>query len=408
MNSYKFQKYQEKISSYHDQNNIPEIYHQKLAYYATGGSVSVPKLSKPKAIEICDLSIYELNKNKISGCGYGLLKLNSKLEPVSVERRLPYDSDVVIQILYCGVCHSDWHYIKNEWSSKLPLIPGHEITGIIIQLGKSVKKFKLSDPVGVGPYVNSCGKCDRCSEKNQQHCENGVSSTYDSQDRTPGSIKPNAEKTYGGFSNIITVNEKFVFKIPLNLPLDACSPLLCAGITTFSPLINFGVKSGMKVGVAGIGGLGHMAIKFAKKMGADVLAITRTTWKLKDSKRIGADKSVLSHDMSLYNNTLDFIIDTIPKIHNINPYIDLLKFKGTMCVVGVFDKMEIEMGNVISDKKIVTGSLIGGTNEIEQMLKFCSDHNIVSDIETINIKNINSTYGHLIKSDVKYRFVIEM
>ena len=245
MASNKLPKYQRKISMC-DQSNIPEIYRQKLQYYSS-------QLSKPRAIP--SLIPHSILQSKIIGSGYGLLESNAKLEPVSLERRLPYDTDVVIQILFCGVCRSDWHSILNEWTRSLPLIPGHEITGRIIQLGKSVNRFKLGDQVGVGPYINSCACCTRCIERNEQYCENGASFTYNSQDRTPNSIKPDAELTYGGFSNIITLNEKFVFKIPSNLPLDLSSPLLCAGITTYSPLVKLGAKPGVKVGIAGIGGL---------------------------------------------------------------------------------------------------------------------------------------------------------
>ena len=308
MNSYKIQKYQHKISTYNDQS-VPEIYYNKLSYYTNlmnGGKSGMEKskLAQPKSDKNCDSKTFILDNNQISSCGYGLLTdtgTKSKLEQVIFDRRLPYDTDVVIQILYCGVCHSDWHSIIGEWSRKLPLVPGHEITGKIVKIGKAVNKFKIGDSVGVGPYVNSCQQCARCLEQNQQYCINGTSSTYDSRDRTPGSLEPDGERTYGGFSNIITANQDFVFKIPSNLPLDQAAPLLCAGVTVYSPLIKSGVGPGKKVGVAGIGGLGSMAVKIAKGLGAEVLAITRTEWKLTDAKRIGADKTVLVKDMAMYN-----------------------------------------------------------------------------------------------------------
>ena len=410
MNSYKIQKYQHKISTYNGQT-VPEIYYNKLSYYTNliyGGKT---KLAQPKSDKNCDSKTFILDNNHISACGYGLLTdagTKSKLEPVVFDRRLPYDTDVVIQILYCGVCHSDWHSIIGEWSRKIPLIPGHEIAGQVIKIGTAVNKFKIGDSVGVGPYVNSCQQCARCLEQNQQYCINGTSSTYDSRDRIPGSLKPDGERTYGGFSNIITVNQDFVFKIPSNLPLDQAAPLLCAGVTVYSPLIRSGVGPGKKVAIAGIGGLGSVAVKIAKALGAEVLAITRTDWKLTDAKRIGADKTVLVKDMAMYNDTLDVIIDTIPEIHNINPYLDLLKFDGSMTIVGVFDNVDLDTSVLSSGRKAIRGSIVGGVREFKDLLQFCSKHNIVADIEKIKIKDINSTFKKIQNSKVKYRFVIEM
>lgn len=350
------------------------------------------------------------NSNKIVVHGYGLLKKYKDLEPVIFERRAPYSNDVVIEILYAGVCHSDWHNIIGEWESELPLVPGHEIVGKVVRRGSAVTKFHIGDIVAVGPYVSTCLQCAMCQTNHEQYCENQASWTYNGTDRKPGDIVPTGEPTYGGFSTFITVNEDFVFGVPKNLPIENSAPLLCAGITTYSPLKQSKIGPGKKVGIAGIGGLGHMAIKLAKAMGAHVVALTTTKWKLKDSRRIGADESVLVTDpkqMEKISESLDLIIDTIPKVHNLNPYLDLLAFNGTLWIVGVFEFLDFDMNSLAGKNRSLKSSIIGGRSEIEELLNFCSKHNIFADVELIDIKNINKTYNKLLKSEVKYRFVIK-
>jgi len=377
-----------------------------------GKKISLQIPHKPHSLSEYNTEPVFDQKLNINARGYGMLKKHTDLQPVVFERRQPYSTDVVIKIKYTGVCHSDWHYIVGEWDTDIPLVPGHELSGIIVKVGSDVSRFSVGDFVAVGPYINSCRICDMCTNGHEQYCENGSSSTYNGTDRKPGEIEATGEPTYGGYSNIITVNQDFVFSLPKNLNLDVAAPLLCAGITTYSPLKQYITKKGMKVGVAGVGGLGHMAVKIAKAMGAYVVALTRTKWKLKDSvNNLGADASILftnKKQMDKIAETLDLIIDTIPKKHNLNTYLELLAFNGTLWVLGPFTELEYDMNILANKNRSIKSSIVGGVPEIKEMLEFCSTHNITPDIEKIPIDYINKTYGRLTKSDVKYRFVIDL
>lgn len=404
MDQYKISKYENKLANARNDHRA-KIYASKLNRYMRAGALTL-HLEEPHK-----LAVDELPTDNIRAYGYGQLKRNHDLVPVIFDRRHCYPSDVTVQIMYCGVCHSDWHYIVGEWAAGLPLVPGHEMSGRIINVGSAVTKFKIGDPVAVGTIVNSCRRCRMCDEHHEQYCLNGASATYDSRDRKPtDTLEPTGEKTYGGYSDVITVNENYVYNL-YTLPLDTSAPLLCAGITTYSPLKQFGVVPGMTVGVAGIGGLGHIAVQIANAMGAKVVALTRTPWKLSDILKLGAVESILVTDkkaMDKLNGTLDLIIDTIPKTHDLNPYIDLLRYNGTLWVLGPFTNLQFDMGLLASKNASIKSSITGGVADTHEMLKFCSDHGVKPVIELIDINQINSTYDKLLKSQVRYRFVIDM
>lgn len=404
---YKILKYKSKQLS----EPTNPIYQEKLDYYQSR-QIKSTVLVKPHKSSAHNYTEPIITLDKISASGYGLLKRNADLVPVVFDRRQPYPSDIVVKILYCGVCRSDWHYIVGEWEAKLPLIPGHEITGQVIGIGSAVTKFKVGDPVAVGTIVNSCRQCKLCSGSHEQYCDYGASSTYNSTDRKPSDKKSaTGEPTYGGFSTVITVNENYVFKLPPNLPLDKAAPLLCAGITTYSPLVQLAVGPGTRIGVAGIGGLGHIAIKLAKAMGAYVVGLTTTKWKLADCIKLGADKSVLVSDtkeMAAVAETLDMIIDTIPVDHNIDLYINLLAYNSTIWILGPFVQMKFDQGLLAEKNRTIRSSVVGGIAETAAMLQFCSDNNIVAEIETIPISEINATYDKICGSEVRYRYVIDM
>lgn len=329
------------------------------------------------------------------------------LKPYSIERRDVGTDDVEIAIEYCGVCHSDIHMARNEWgSSFFPLVPGHEIVGRVVNVGSNVKGYKTGDLVGVGCLVDACRHCEHCKDDLEQYCDHKVL-TYSSKDPKHGGI------TYGGYSKNIVVDQAFVLRVPENLPMNAVAPLLCAGITTWSPLRHWKIKAGDTVGIIGLGGLGHMAVKFAHALGAKVVMITRSKSKGEDAKKLGADEVLLSTDasaMKKHANHFDFLLNTIPTNHNINPYVSLLKRDATMVIVGAVEPVEpgINCGPLIFGRKRIAGSLIGGIAETQEMLDFCGEHNIVPDIEIIDIKDINTAYERMIKGDVKYRFVIDI
>ena len=338
---------------------------------------------------------------------YAVTSKSANLEPFQIKRRDLTENDVEIDITYCGVCHSDIHTARNEWkNTSYPVVPGHEIIGRVVKVGDKVKNFKTGDLVGVGCLVDSCRKCSACKDDLEQYCEHGATFTYNSPDKHLGG------HTFGGYSEKIVVEKEFVLKIPENLDIKAVAPLLCAGITTWSPLRHWKVKKGDKVGVIGLGGLGHMGIKFAHAMGAHVVMITTSPSKSEDAKKLGADEVLISKDeqeMDKHKNSFDFLLNTIPVGHDANPYIALLKRDATMVLVGAVEPMEpIHGGGLISGRKKVAGSLIGGIKETQEMLDFCGKHNITSDVEIIDIQNINDAYERVIKSDVKYRFVIDM
>ncbi len=344
----------------------------------------------------------------IKSNGYAAPSAAAPLAPFNFERREPGPHDVQIEILYCGVCHSDLHQVRDEWGGAIfPMVPGHEIVGRVMKVGEHVKNFKVGDLAGVGCMIDSCQHCAACAESLEQYCENGMTLTYN--DR----YKDTDEPTFGGYSNNIVVTEKFVLKIPKSLDLKGTAPLLCAGITTYSPLRHWKVKAGDKAGIVGLGGLGHMGVKFAHAFGAHVALFTTSPGKAQDARRLGADEIIISKnpdEMKKQVNSFDFILNTVAAPHNLDAYLELLKRDGTMCLVGVPDQPHPSpsVSNLIFKRRQLTGSLIGGIRETQEMLDFCGKHNITSDVEVIPIQKINEAYERLVKSDVKYRFVIEI
>jgi len=338
---------------------------------------------------------------------YAAMNATSPLAPLEIERRATLENDVAIEILYCGVCHSDIHSARNEWGgAKYPLVPGHEIIGRVIEVGSQVKGFKVGEAVGVGCFVDSCRQCSACQENLEQYCEVGATFTYNSSDKHLGG------QTYGGYSQKIVVDQKYVLRIPKNIPLDRAAPLLCAGITTYSPLKNWKIKKGDRVGVVGLGGLGHMAVKLAHAMGAEVTLFSTSENKRADAQRLGAKHFVLSkntQEMKSLKNHFDLILNTVSANINLDQYIGLLKRDGTLVLLGIPEAADqIHAGSLIDKRKRLAGSLIGGIQETQEMLDFCASHNIASDIELIAMKDINLAYERMIKGDVKYRFVIDM
>ncbi|MEI9996957.1 MAG: NAD(P)-dependent alcohol dehydrogenase [Rhizomicrobium sp.] len=341
--------------------------------------------------------------------GYAAHDPHSPLVPFSFQRREPGPHDVQIEILYAGICHSDLHQARDDWGGSLyPMVPGHEIVGRVVAVGKHVEKLKVGDYAGVGCMVDSCRHCSACNDNLEQYCENGGPTvTYNGKERDSEQL------TFGGYSEQIVVEERFVVKVPAHMDLKGVAPLLCAGITTWSPLRHWNIGSGQKVGVIGLGGLGHMGVKFAKALGAHVVMITTSPEKGKDAKRLGADEVLISRDaaaMAAHKASFDFLLNTIPVGHDLNPYIDLLKRDRTMALVGVLTELEPALKGVglIAGRKSVTGSAIGGMKETQEMIDFCAEHGIVSDIEMIPIQSVNQAYERLLKNDVKYRFVIDM
>lgn len=343
--------------------------------------------------------------NKISA--YGTQSATDPIAPLTIERRAPTDTDVEIAIDYCGVCHSDIHFARNEWGFSLyPVVPGHEIVGRVTAVGNKVKAHQVGDIVAIGCFVDSCRQCNDCHEHLEQYCPDKVS-TYSSEDPKHGGI------TYGGYSKSIVTDQDFVLRVPNNLDTSSVAPLLCAGITMWSPLRHWEVKAGDTVGIIGLGGLGHMGVKLAHALGAKVVMITRSPSKGEDAKSLGADEVLLSNDdsqMAAYAGKFDLLINTIPTSHDMNPFITLLKRDGTMVIVGAVEQIEpgINGAPLIFGRKKIAGSLVGGIKETQEMLNFCGEHNIVANIETINIEDINTAYDRMIKGDVRYRFVIDM
>ena len=342
--------------------------------------------------------------------GYASHAADSTLEPFTFERRDPRPGDVVIDILYCGICHSDIHSARNEWGwIEYPFVPGHEIVGRVAAVGSAVSTYRPGHLVGVGCLVDSCRHCASCEDGLEQYCENGFTGTYGGQGKIGGTPH---KMTFGGYSDKITVDERFVLRIPDNLDPAAAAPLLCAGITTYSPLRHWKVGPVQRVGVIGLGGLGHMGVKFTHAMGAHVVMITTSPEKGADAKKLGADEVLLSTDataMETAQNTFDFLLNTIPVGHDVDPYMALLKRDGTMVVVGAVEPLTNVSGvPFIFRRRKMAGSLIGGLSETQEMLDFCGEHNITCDIEMIAIKDVNAAYDRTVKGDVKYRFVIDM
>ena len=312
-----------------------------------------------------------------------------------------------MEIEYCGVCHTDLHFVNNDWGmTEYPVVPGHEIVGRITEVGSEAEKFQVGDLAAIGCMVNSCGQCSSCKSGNEQYCLNGFTATYNSPTDDPGGM------TYGGYSQTIVADESFVLNMPENLDIRGTAPLLCAGITTYSPLMHWSVQKGMKVGVVGLGGLGHMGVKFSNALGAHTVMITTTPEKGEDAKILGADEILISTDsneMTKQAGEFDFILNTIPVDHNIDPYLDLLKVDGTMCVVGAVEPLnQVNAAQLMFGRKKLAGSLIGGISQTQEMLNFCGEHNIISEVELIRMDEIQEAFQRLVDSDVKYRFVIDM
>ncbi len=346
----------------------------------------------------------------VAARGYAAKGAASALGPFSFTRRAPRARDVQIEILYCGVCHSDLHQTRDEWKSVMPTVypcvPGHEIVGRVVKVGSAVKKFKEGDLAAVGCMVDSCGKCSSCVAGQEQYCLAFATYTYNAPDKVSGGV------TYGGYSDGIVVDESFVLRVPSALEPAGVAPLLCAGITTYSPLRHWKVGKGQKVGIVGLGGLGHMGLKFAHAFGAHTVLFTTSPNKAEDAKRLGADEVVASKDadqMRKHAGSFDFILDTASADHDLNPYLALLKLDGTMTLVGAPEKpAPVAAFNLIMARRSLAGSGIGGIRETQEMLDFCAEHGITSDVETIPIQKVNEAYERLLKGDVKYRFVIDM
>ena len=340
---------------------------------------------------------------------YAAQSASSGLAPFTLQRRSPRAQDVEIEILYCGVCHSDLHQVRNEWKEVMPTtypcVPGHEIVGRVVKAGSAVKKFKEGDIAAVGCMVDSCRVCANCRAGEEQYCEQGLTLTYNGQDKILGGV------TYGGYSQSIVVDEAYVLRVSNKLDPAGTAPLLCAGITTYSPLRHWKVGKGQKVGIVGLGGLGHMAVKFAHAFGAHVVLFTTSPNKTADAVRLGADEVVVSKneaEMRKHASSFNFILDAVSAQHDLNAYLQLLKLDGTMTLVGAPEKpAPIAAFNLIMKRRSLAGSAIGGIRETQEMLDFCAEHGITADIEMIRIQQINEAYERLLKGDVKYRFVID-
>ncbi len=337
---------------------------------------------------------------------YAAQSAQSPLAPFTIERREPGPQDVLIDILYCGVCHSDIHQVRDEWGGAVfPMVPGHEIIGSVAQVGSAVTKWRLGDTVGIGCFVDSCRECEACHAGEEQFCEKGTSFTYNSREqdgKTP---------TYGGYSTRITVDESYVLRIPSGIPLDRAAPLLCAGITTYSPLRHYGVRAGDQVAVVGLGGLGHMGVKLAKAMGAQVTVLSHSPNKRDDALNLGADAFVATRDAAAfteYAGRFHFILDTVSALHDYNAYLNLLRRDGTMVLVGMPEPTLLAAAPLIMRRRRLAGSLIGGIRETQEMLDFCAEHDVAADVEVIPIEQINAAYERMLRSDVKYRFVIDI
>jgi alcohol dehydrogenase (NADP+) len=338
---------------------------------------------------------------------YAAYDAYTPLKPFDFERREVGDNDVQIEIMYCGVCHSDLHQAKDEWGGAMyPMVPGHEIVGKVIAVGSLVKNFKAGDVAGVGVMVDSCRVCDHCKQNLEQYCVEGMTGTYNAFERNGKTV------TQGGYSTQIVVDEKYTLKISPVLDLKAVAPLLCAGITTYSPLRYAKVTKGMKVAVAGLGGLGHMGVKFAVSFGAEVSLISTSASKQDDAKKLGVHNFILATDttqLKKYENYFDVILDTVSANHNYAQYLNLLGLDGKLLIVGLpAEASPLAAFNLLNNRRSITGSMIGGIKETQEMLDYCAEHNIVSDVEVINIKYINEAYERMVNNDVKYRFVIDI
>ena len=339
---------------------------------------------------------------------YAATAPDSGLAPHGIDRRELRADDVAIEIDYCGVCHTDIHFAQNDWGlTQYPLVPGHEIVGRVTAVGDQVKGYAVGDRVGVGCMVDSCRECAACNDGLEQYCLQGMTPTYNGQDRHDGSV------TFGGYSEKVVVSERFVVNIPEKLEMAQAAPLLCAGITTYSPLRHYGVKAGHTVGVIGMGGLGHMGVKFARALGAEVTIFTRSESKVAEAKHQGAHHVIVSTDEQQMKNaaeSFDFMLDTVPVQHDLNPYLNCLKYDGTHILVGLLEPVHppVNAGALVGKRRVLAGSLIGGMPETQQMLDFCAEHDVRCDIEMLDMQNINEAYEKVKKGEVKYRYVIDM
>jgi uncharacterized zinc-type alcohol dehydrogenase-like protein len=338
--------------------------------------------------------------------GYAAVAAKAPLAPYEFQRRVLQEHDVAIDILYCGICHSDIHQARDEWGGSIfPMVPGHEITGVVRAVGGKVAKFKVGDKVGVGTFVDSCRTCPQCQRGLEQYCTEGLVLTYNSRDH-------DGQPTLGGYSDRVVVNEDYVLRIPGNLPLDAAAPLLCAGITLYSPLKHWHAGPGKKVAIVGLGGLGHMGVKLGHALGAEVTVLSQSLRKQADGKRLGADQYYATSNPETFQKLagyFDLIINTVSAEMDWNQYLNLLKVDGTMVVVGIPEK-QVPLGaaSLINGRRGLAGSNVGGIRETQEMLDFCGQHNLTSDIEVIPIQQVNQAYERVLKSDVRYRFVIDM
>lgn len=337
---------------------------------------------------------------------YAAAHAASPLAPLTIDRREPGAHDVLIDILYCGVCHSDIHQARNKWGGSIyPMVPGHEIIGVVAQIGSEVRRWRVGDTVGVGCFVDSCRQCEACAAGEEQFCQAGASFTYNSREQdgqTP---------TYGGYSTRITVDESYILKIPDGIPLERATPLLCAGITTYSPLRHFGVQRNDRIAVVGLGGLGHMAVKLGKAMGAHVTVLSHSPSKRDDAFRLGADNFIVTREAEAFAQNagrFSFILDTVSARHDYNAYLSLLRRDGTMVLVGLPEPAPLAAGPLVMGRRRLAGSLIGGIRETQEMLDFCAEHGVAADVEVIPMQDINEAYERTLKSDVRYRFVIDM
>ncbi|UCP00843.1 NAD(P)-dependent alcohol dehydrogenase [Metapseudomonas lalkuanensis] len=339
--------------------------------------------------------------------GYGAHEAHAQLKPLSFERRALRDDDVAVEIAYCGVCHSDMHYVHNDWNStRFPCIPGHEIVGEVTAVGPAVTRYRVGDKVAVGCLVDSCQQCAACEAHEEPHCSHGMTTTYNGLDRISGAV------TYGGYSQHIVVREKFVLRLPEGLDPRFAGPLLCAGITVWTPMREHGVKAGTRLAVVGLGGLGHMAVKLAVALGAEVTVITTSPGKADDARALGAHHVLLSSDpqaMKGAASAFDLILDTIPRSHNVNPYLMLLGRHGKLVLVGALEPLEPIHGALLAvNNRSIAGSLIGGLAQTQELLDFCAEHQVLPVCEMIDIQDINTAFERMERNDVKYRFVIDM
>ena len=337
---------------------------------------------------------------------YAASTSSEPLRPFTIDRRVPGPRDVLIDIAYCGVCHSDIHQVRDEWGGSIyPMVPGHEIVGTVARAGDGVTRWKTGDLVGVGCFVDSCRECAACASGEEQYCERGMTPTYNGRERdgkTP---------TFGGYSTQITVNEDYVVRIPAEIPLEGAAPLLCAGITTYSPLRHFDVKPDDKVAIVGLGGLGHMGVKLARAMGAHVTVLSHSPGKRDDALKLGADEFIATNDPAVFaqnKSRFHFILDTVSATHDYNAYLRMLRLDGVMVLVGIPDPSLIEAGPLVSRRRRLAGSAIGGIRETQEMLDFCAEHGLQADVEVIAIEQINDAYERMLRSDVRYRFVIDI